>query len=249
MRWTPCRLLQTLVPLTMVGAALPDQSASAAEWQRLGELGLAAARGNSNSETLNGRIELRVSSGSWEHQFGGDLTHSRGSSRGALDAQTELLTQRIEFNASTAYTFSPTRKVLASLRHEEDRLGAYSEQSVFALNLGLQLIESPAQQLSLSFGPGYRHAQLAETSSTQDWVARASLDYSRELTANTTLTQQSLMEAGRDNTYLQSDLALAVKLNGHLSLKTAFQLRHNSEVAPGAVATDRLLTTTLAIGF
>jgi putative salt-induced outer membrane protein len=229
----------------MASSFLVAPSAGAAEWQRLGEFGLAAARGNSNSETLNGRIEVKLDSGSWQHQFGGDFTRSRGE----LDAQSELLTQRIEFSGSSAFSWSPTTRLLASVRHEEDRFGAYSEQSVFAMNLGLQLIENPTRQLDLSFGPGYRRARLAEAASEQDWVARSALNYTHQLSGNTALTQQTLIEAGSDNVYLQNDLGLAVKLNGHLSLNSGLQLRHNSEVSEGAVATDKLLTTSLSVSF
>ena len=251
MRRTPPRLQHRFFSLASVTAVFAVQPAAALEWQRLGEFGLAAARGNSNSETLNGRIEVKLSSGSWQHQFGGDYTRSRGE----LDEQTELLTQRIELSGSSSFAWSPTTKLVASLRHEEDRFGVYSEQSVFALNLGLQLVDSPTQQLALDFGPGYRRARLAETATAetatgeQDWVARGALNYSRQLSSNTALTQQSLIEAGSDNVYLQNDLALAVQLNGHLSLNTGLQLRHNSEVSEGAASTDKLLTTTLSFDF
>jgi putative salt-induced outer membrane protein len=238
------RLQHTSFIVALVSAMLVGQPVDAAQWQRLGELGLAATRGNSNTETLNGRIEFKLDSGSWQHQFGGDYTRSRGE----LDEQTELLTQRIELSGSSAYAWGPTTRLLASVRHEEDRFGVYNEQSVLAMNLGMQLLATPTQQLDLSVGPGYRRARLAQASSEEDWVARGALDYSHQLTANTTLTQQSLIEAGSDNVHLQNDLALAVRLNGHLSLSTGLQLRHNSDAREG-VATDKLLTTNLSFEF
>lgn len=219
--------------------------AMAMQWSRMGELGLAAARGNSDSDTLNGKLQITLSHDGWEHAFGGDYLRSRGE----LEGESALLAQRFELNLSSAYQISPGLQWQASARHEEDRLGLYARQSVLALNLGWQLLDDPDRSLALSAGPGHRRARLADGQAEEDLVLRSQLDYRQPIAENIALTQQTLLEAGADNVMLQNDLGLAIKLNGHLSFNSGLQLRHNSTRSAGAVATDKLLTTSLSVDF
>ncbi|MCB1590465.1 MAG: DUF481 domain-containing protein [Xanthomonadales bacterium] len=232
-----CLSLATLSALAMPAHAL--------QWSRVGELGLAAARGNTDSDTVNGKLAVKLEHEGWAHAFGGDYLRSRGE----LDGESALLAQRYELNFSSSYQFSPGLQWEGSVRHEEDRLGLYTRQSVLALNLGWQALTGPDRQLTLSAGPGHRQARLADGQEEEDLVLRSVIDYSQPLADNISLTQQTLLEAGADNVMVQNDLGLSVKLNGHLSFNSGLQLRHNSQRTADAVATDKLLTTSLSFDF
>ena len=69
------------------------------------------------------------------------------------------------------------------------------------------------------------------------------------LTETTELTNAFLVEAGSDNTFVQNELGVSVKINSSLALKTALQTRHNTDVKPGIDKTDTLFTTNLVFGF
>ena len=80
-------------------------------------------------------------------------------------------------------------------------------------------------------------------------MLRGRSDYRHQLTETTQLTNVFLVEGGEDNTFAQNDLAVSVKINSKLALKSGLQVRHNTDNAPGTTSTDKLLTTNLVFSF
>src|SRR5262249_14603240 len=80
---------------------------------------------------------------------------------------------------------------------------------------------------------------------SEDIVGNAGLDYMHKLTANTTLTDKLLVEAGSENTYANNELAVQVSMTDKLALSVAYTVRHNTEPPPGLEKTDQLTTLNL----
>lgn len=53
------------------------------------------------------------------------------------------------------------------------------------------------------------------------------------------------MEAGEDNTFIQNDTGISVKINAAFSLKAGYQIRRNSETPAGTESVDTLTTVNL----
>ena len=53
------------------------------------------------------------------------------------------------------------------------------------------------------------------------------------------------MEAGADNTFLQNDIALQVKMTNVLALAVGYSVRHNTDPPVGFEKTDTLTTINL----
>ena len=53
------------------------------------------------------------------------------------------------------------------------------------------------------------------------------------------------MEAGSENTFVQNDIALQVKINGVLALAVGYSVRHNTDPQVGFEKTDTLSTINL----
>ena len=68
-------------------------------------------------------------------------------------------------------------------------------------------------------------------------------------TETTQLFNDFLVEAGSDNTFMQNDLGIAVKISDAFAVKTGFQIRRNSDVIAPQKKTDRLFTTNLVYSF
>ena len=71
------------------------------------------------------------------------------------------------------------------------------------------------------------------------------MDFKHRFTANTTMFDTLVVEAGSDNTFVQNDIGVAVSMTSTLALKAAFQVRHNTESVDGADRTDTLTTLNL----
>ncbi|MCB2018901.1 MAG: DUF481 domain-containing protein, partial [Hydrogenophaga sp.] len=105
-------------------------------------------------------------------------------------------------------------------------------------------------ELSAEVGPGYRRAKLASTGNTEsEVIARGVVDFKHSLTDTTDLVNNFLVEAGSDNTFMQNDFGVAVKISDAFALKAGLQARHNTDVAAGQKKTDTLTTVNLVYNF
>jgi putative salt-induced outer membrane protein len=247
-------ILRSTLALALV-AVLP-LAAQADGWSGTGELGLAVARGNAESENLNGKLNFLNEDGQWKHRFFLAALRAKGQVTGDFDGdgipetRSQLTANRYELGASSAYKFSQRASWVASLRYENDDFAAYAWQQTFSIGFGYQFIDSERTQLSTEIGPGLRRAKDAASGRTEsDGIVRGVLDFKHSLTDNTSLVNAFLLEAGDDNTFAQNDLGLMVSMNSRLALKLGLQARHNTEVAPGRKKTDTLSTVNLVYNF
>jgi putative salt-induced outer membrane protein len=81
--------------------------------------------------------------------------------------------------------------------------------------------------------------------SDSEVVFRGTLDYDHELTATTSVLDKFLVEAGSDNTFVQNDIALQVKITDVLALAVGYSVRHNTDPQVGFEKTDTLTTVNL----
>ena len=66
---------------------------------------------------------------------------------------------------------------------------------------------------------------------------------------STKLTDVIQVESGSDNTLLQNDLGLEVKMSKALAITVGYEVKHNSSPPAGLVKTDSLVTFNLAYAF
>jgi putative salt-induced outer membrane protein len=220
-------------------AAIP---ADAGDWSGKGELGGVLARGNTDSETINGKIDLSREVARWTYQTGFSIL--RTVNDGVKSAN------RWELRGESDYRLSERSFVFGTLRYEDDEFTDYNYQATASLGYGYKLIDSEKTTLAGKVGVGYRRSELRLSGDTQnDPIVRAALDYSQQLTETTQITDKFLVESGSDNTYMQNVLSLAVKMNESLALGLSYELRHNTDVLPGTEKTDQILTANLVFGF
>jgi putative salt-induced outer membrane protein len=76
-------------------------------------------------------------------------------------------------------------------------------------------------------------------------VFRGTLDYDHKLTPTTSVLDKFVVEAGAENTFVQNDLALQVKITDVLALAVSYSVKHNTDPPPGFEKTDTLTTINL----
>jgi putative salt-induced outer membrane protein len=232
-------------------AALPF-AAGAETWSGTGELGLVISRGNSKTETLNTKLGLGRESGQWNH------TAFFAALRSSRDGETTA--SRYEFGGKSAYKLSELSYAYGSLRYENDDFAPFEYQWTASVGYGRTVIKSDTTELSFEGGPGYRRArprdQISGDSglplrqdSEGDLVLRAAAHFKHRISDTTDLVNATLLEAGDENTFLQNDLGLQVRINARLALKAGFQVRHNTEADVDTRKTDTLTTLNLVYSF
>lgn len=234
--------------LALVVLLLGAVSAEATEWKGSGELGLAYARGNARSESLNAKLGFSREDDQWKHALGFAALRQKGES--AVSEELELTANRYEFTGSSGYKFSELSYLSGSLRYENDDFAPYEYQTTAALSYGHYLIKSEPTELLFEVGPGYRRfKEVASGETDGEVILRGLMSWKHALTETTAIENLLLVEAGSDNTFAQNDLGVAVKMSDAFALKAGLQFRHNTEVAPGLDKTDTLFTTNLVYNF
>lgn len=236
-------------------AVAADGDRDANGWSGTGELGLAMARGNARSENLNAKLDFKNEDDQWKHHFYVSALRAKGEvvgdfdGDGILEERFELNANRYTFGASSALKMNEISYWVAALRYENDDFAPFESQATFSLGYGRSLIKNERTDLTMEVGPGWRHAKSAAGWIENEAILRGLLDFKHKLTDNTDLVNTLLIESGNDNTFVQNDLGVAVKMNDSFALKAGLQARHNTDVLPGQKKTDTLTTVNLVYNF
>lgn len=211
-------------------------------WSGTGELGLAVSKGNTDSETLVGKLAMGYEDAAWRHAAGASFLYGRSD-----DVENAY---RYEFFADSGYNINDRSYVFGSIRNERDHFASNEYQWTAALGYGYEAIESETTHLTFEIGPGYRWAKLQGVRiHNNEAIVRGTMDFSHQFTATTSLHDALLVEAGSDNTFIRNDIGLKVKMTEALALKAGLETRHNTDVLPGTKKTDTLTTINVAYDF
>jgi putative salt-induced outer membrane protein len=229
-------------------------------WSGSGELGFALTRGNTKSENLNTKLQLKKEDEVWKHNFYLNALRSKGEANGNYD----LTANRYEAGASSGYKLDERSYIVGAGRYENDDFSPYSYQWIVSLGYGYTVIKNERTELSFEAGPGYRRldkrgyftllgdpavSTYIPSETDGALVGRGLVAFRHKLTDTTSFENILLVEAGSENKFLQNDAGLAVSMTDKLALKLGYQVRHNSEVTPGTKKTDQLATTNLVYKF
>jgi putative salt-induced outer membrane protein len=220
-----------------------------ADWTGKGEAGLVLANGNTDTKNANAKLELAKKTDQWKHSFG----------IAAIYASTDELTtgQRWEVFGQSDYNFGAKNFWFGAGRYEDDRFSGFDYQATASTGVGRHFIDSARTKFTGTAGVGYKFFRTSDTfdditgvllqrgAADNEGVFRGTLDYTNELTATTKIGNEFLVESGANNTFLQNEVALQVKMTDVLALAFGYSVRYNSNPPPGFGRTDTLTTLNL----
>jgi putative salt-induced outer membrane protein len=220
-----------------------------ADWTGKGEAGVVIATGNTETESANARFQLASEVGKWKHQFGGAALYSSTDEDGTT-------AQRWEAFEESDYNFSPRTFWFGAARYEDDEFSGFEYQATVSTGIGRKFIDTDVTKFVGTAGVGYKFFETRDAFddagvliepgvSDSEVVFRGTLDYDHKLTATTSALDKFLVEAGSNNTFLQNDIALQVKVTDVLALAVGYSVRHNTDPQVGFEKTDTLTTINL----
>lgn len=236
--------MRLLMTAALACAAFAPASVLAVEdgWSGTGELGLAIAKGNTDNETLVGKLKLAREDDVWRHSVLASFLY--GTSDGLENAR------RYELFGSTGYRFAERHYVFGSGRNERDHFSSDEYQTTVAGGYGFEAFMSEDTKLVLEIGPGYRWSKEQDVRvHDNEAIARGFMDFSHQLTDSTRIYDTLLIESGGDNTFVRNDFGVQVSMTDALALKAGFEIRHNTDVSDDRRRTDRLTTVNVVYGF
>lgn len=236
------------VTAALLGVSQPVMSQDEEEekkegWTGKGEFGYVQTSGNSDTSALNMALEFTYEKDKWRHRLG--ATALRSEQDDQLDAE------RYTLGAQSDYKLTERSYVFGAARYDADKFAPYDPVTTVSAGYGYTILDSGSQYLLGEIGVGYRSQEERLTGeSNNDAILRGRLDYRWAVSDNTDFTNLLLVESGSDNTFIQNDTSLAVAINAKFAVKAGFQVRHNTQLPPGAADdTDTQFTTNLVYKF
>ena len=224
-------------------------------WIGKGQFGFLDSKGNSDAESINGNLDLTRFDDDWKNQL--YLSALYGKSSGIVSAE------RFEGHEQTNYNFTKTTFVFGGLRYEHDLFDGFVYQASVTTGAGYNLINTAATQLTAQVGAGYRRMKPETIVKDPDGVVisrqpleqqseaigTASVNYTQKFNASTTLTNNFVAEAGAQNTTIQDNVQLAVKMTTKLALTVGYGIIDNSNPPPPLKKVDTVSTVNLQFSF
>jgi putative salt-induced outer membrane protein len=247
----------TLLALTPALAVRADEAPPPPQGVFIGkgQVGFLSSHGNSDSESLNGNIDVLRYDGPWKNEI--NVGGLYGKNSGIVSAE------RWEALSQSNYTISGDLFAFGGLRYEHDLFDGFEYQASVTGGLGYKLINTNDTKLTAQLGAGYRRLRpelidkdatgqvISRTplEATGDPIATAGVDFSHAFTKTTVFTNKFLMEAGSSNTLLRDDLALTVKMSDKLALSVGYGIKDNTKPPAPLKKLDTVASVNLVFGF
>ena len=241
-------LMKVMAKGLMVGATSLTCAPALAQWAAKAEAGVVASRGNSEADSANTKFDVARRFVKWKHSVGASGVYASDS--------IGTTAQRWEGRAQSDYDFHKQGFWFGSGRYEEDRFSGFEYQATLGTGLGWRFYDNEVTKLIAQIGVGYKtyttRAGRADDGMTliprmmeEDVIGHGNVDFEHELTATTKVLDKFLVEAGRDNTFLQNELSLQVRIMSSLALALGYTVRYNTDPPSGFKTTDTLTTLNL----
>ncbi|MDM3870134.1 DUF481 domain-containing protein [Porticoccus sp. W117] len=219
-----------------------DTESKLYQWYGERSLGFNRSTGNSSTQNLLGKLRLQRDGRQWDSDI--KLEAIVSSADGEKNRQTTTV------EAQAGYRFSDHSYSFANVRYMDDRFGAFASQASVSTGIGWKPFQGERRQFALEGGVGVRHSeqQLTEQRDSE-LVMRGKIDWQYQLTDTTQVIKNLHVESGRENTQVESEAALRLKITADLGLKLSYRLRSSSQAPEGISGTDTLTAVSLDMAF
>ena len=205
------------------------------------KFGFLGTSGNTETSSLNSGATLNYKKGKWEHEATGAAIFA------AEDDETTA--EAYEAGLRSRWDMTDKDFLFGRLNWRKDRFGAFDTQFSQTLGYGRRFLEGPVHTLNTEVGAGARQSEDQFGVETDETIFFGGLDYKWQFSETAAFEQTFVLEAGEDNTYLESKSSLSATLVGALSLVASYTVRNNSDVPAGTEKTDTQTAISLEYGF
>lgn len=223
----------------MAGPVMAEEKP--AVWTGEAALGFVMTSGNTDTQSINAKGKAVNERDMWRHSAVVEALNTENNN--ATTAERYLL------SGQTNYKFKPRHYVFGLANYEDDRFSGYDWRASEAVGYGYRAIEEDNLKLDLEGGPGARQSKLNNGTRQDEGMVRlaGNLDWKVSKTSN--FTEVLTSEIGEDTTISKSVTGLKTQINGSLSMKIAYTVKHTSDVPAGIKKVDRETGVMLVYGF
>jgi putative salt-induced outer membrane protein len=206
-------------------------------WYGRAALGYLATSGNTENSNMKAQFEVGYEKGRWNHLFNALAINAMENEQTTAEAY--------EWGFKSELSFSEFNYLFGRLDWRKDRFSSYETQFSQTAGYGRRLLNNDRHNLDAEIGVGARQSELIDGTTEDEFIVRGGLKYAWAISDNAEFRETVSVEAGDQNTYLESVTALSATLVGDLALVASYTVKHNTEVLPGLEKTDTYTALTL----
>jgi putative salt-induced outer membrane protein len=210
-------------------------------WSGKVRLGYLGTSGNTETTNMSGGFEVEYALEKWKHRLEGagiKATENKDSTAEAYSAGWK-----------SEWSMSEVNFLFGRLDWRKDLFSGYEKQFSQTVGYGHRLIDNEKHSLNGELGVGARQSDLAGGGSASETILTGGLYYKWAISETSDFTQDLLVEAGDENTYLESKTAISATLVGNLALVASYTIKSNSDVPLGTEKTDTFTALSLEYVF
>jgi putative salt-induced outer membrane protein len=199
-------------------------------WYGRAALGYLASSGNTENSNMKALLEIGYEKERWNHLFNALAINSMENEQTTAEAY--------EWGFKSELSFSEFNYLFGRLDWRKDRFSSYETQFSQTAGYGRRLLNNDRHNLDAEVGFGARQSELIDGTAEDEFIVRGGLKYTWAISENAEFRETLAVEAGDQNTYLESVTALSATLVGDLALVASYTVKHNTDVLPGLEETD-----------
>ncbi|HEU4851625.1 MAG TPA: DUF481 domain-containing protein [Telluria sp.] len=220
-------------------------------WSTSAELGAIMTSGNTNGSSVTGKIDARQELDNWSNEYvvsgffkddvivdpQGTRHRQRTAERYALSAKAALK------------LMGEGKRAFALASHVNDKFGAYTSYTTFAVGHGSQWYNTVDKTLDVELGPGYFSGQRIDGEAESGVTVRGAARFRWEVSEAAMFAQTVSVERGTSNMRSVAETSLSTRVTGAMQMKAAFSARNDTNVPPEKRNTDTQTSLTLVYSF
>jgi len=208
-------------------AALAASGVSYGQWAGDAELGMTISSGNTENTVVNAKLDVDTMMKDWRHNLFADAYYTK-------DDGTKTA-ERFAIGYKPRYFMTQKDYLFAIARYDQDEFAAINGRTTEVLGYGRQFISTPKHYLDGEIGLGARQTDYLNSPDTEDLDENELIyflggKYVGRLSKTARFSETVRVEAGKDNSYIESITSLGLAVTGSVSAKISFTVRHNTDV-------------------
>lgn len=228
----------------LIGAAISSIASSEEAENSLkggAELGYVATDGNSNTKTINAKLDITKSWNAWSDNVKLDAINSKQDSERSAEKYTA-------FNKLN-YNFNDHDYAFWGMDYQKDRFSGFEYQAGTSFGYGRKLLHTDKHYWDFEAGPGYRVSEVESGDKQEEAVIKLATHYDWTISETAKFSQLLSHEEGKDNGITLSETGLTTRIVGKLAMKFSYKVKYQEEVPVGFEHTDTETAMTLVYLF
>ncbi|NOH80990.1 DUF481 domain-containing protein [Vibrio sp. RE86] len=220
-------------------------------WNTEVEFGYQAHTGNSDSRSLNSRLNAEYTEG--RHRTSGEWKYYLLYKDGEEDKRQSTYT------AQSDYKLGAKTYLYGSFKGVDSRYSAYFKDYTLSGGLGYQFSNTDVLTLEIEVGPGFRYQEpnldeiddddIIFPETVQEGIFRGNLNTTWQALDNLSVSADLTVVSGKSNTRTDTDISVTNNITEDIALKLSHSRQYHDKVPDGLEKADSIFSINLLFLF